>query len=52
LLIGIYYQIGQSSGVAAALALNKNIPLHDLPIAELQAAITTQGVKIHYDTQK
>lgn len=40
---------GQAAGIAAAQALDANVPLPQLPIAPLQKALAETGVLIHFD---
>ena len=40
---------GQAAGVAAAQALDANVPIWDTPIAPLQKTLADTGVLIHFD---
>jgi len=42
-----YMQLGQAAGNAAVIAVTKNVAVQNVPIEELQALQTSQGVKIH-----
>ncbi len=39
----VYMILGQASGVAAALAIDKRVPVQQVPIAELQSMLKTQA---------
>jgi hypothetical protein len=44
-----YMMIGQAAGVAAALALEHNVAVHDIDVAELRRILKAQGMTDVYD---
>jgi len=42
-----FVQIGQAAGVAAAVALDHGVAVHEVPVAEVQKNLVNQGVHIH-----
>jgi len=45
-----YIQLGQAAGVAASLAIQNNLSVQDVSIAEMQSILIKQGINIHWPT--